>query len=328
MNPYAASDDDVSSTPPAPAALSGASSEGPRPATLPVVVNAGARQGERIAARLARVPGLAVRLRSPSRIGSTIRALLDEGAPRIALAGGDGTLRNAVSSFLDASAELALIPAGTLNHFARTAGIPLEAEAAARLARDGTAVPVDIGVLAGEPFLNFSSLGAYPLFVRLRHRMEPRLGYTLASAVALMRMVTRLRAFDVDVEVDGARKRYRSPLVLVAVGERTLPLAQLWRRAPNGERALHVLVVHGRPRRQLAAMARAAVARQGALPTLESSAVESQLARHCTVRPRGRARLVGADGELLRMQPPLEYRYAAGALRVVLPRGESGDQVL
>jgi diacylglycerol kinase (ATP) len=60
---------------------------------------------------------------------------------RVVLLGGDGSVHAAANSAADV--ELALIPAGGANNIARSLGIPLGFDAAARLAVEGFARPVD-----------------------------------------------------------------------------------------------------------------------------------------------------------------------------------------
>ena len=88
---------------------------------------------------------------------------------------------------LDGSAELAILPGGTLNHFARDLGISTEAAEALELAAEGCARGVDVGMVGGKLFLNTSSVGAYVRFVRVREHLESYLGYRLATALAAVR---------------------------------------------------------------------------------------------------------------------------------------------
>ena len=60
---------------------------------------------------------------------------------RVVLLGGDGSVHAAANAAFDA--EFALIPAGGANNIARSLGLPVDAHAAARLAVEGAARPVD-----------------------------------------------------------------------------------------------------------------------------------------------------------------------------------------
>jgi diacylglycerol kinase (ATP) len=67
---------------------------------------------------------------------------------RVVLLGGDGSLHAAANSA--ARVELALIPAGGANNITRSLGIPVAFDAAAKLAVEGGAAPID-GIAAWTP---------------------------------------------------------------------------------------------------------------------------------------------------------------------------------
>jgi undecaprenyl-diphosphatase len=131
-----------------------------------------------------------------------------KGAVVLGAAGGDGTISAAADVELAHDLPLLVIPAGTLNHFARALGIDTVADAL-DAARAGTGRIVDIaGVeVPGGPrraFVNNSSIGGYPEMVALRERLEDRLGKWPAAAVALA--VVLARATPTAVTIDGRRR--------------------------------------------------------------------------------------------------------------------------
>ena len=85
------------------------------------------------------------------------------------MAGGDGSVAAAAAVALEHGLPLAVIPAGTLNHFARDVGLETPQDAADAVV-SGQAVRVDVADVNGTPFLNTSSIGAYPEMVRRRDR--------------------------------------------------------------------------------------------------------------------------------------------------------------
>ncbi len=132
-------------------------------------------------------------------------------AEALGVAGGDGTVNAAAAAALAADLPLAVFPAGTLDHFARDAGLATPRDTAEAV-ESGHAVAVDIGWVAGDPdqpqgriFLNTASLGSYPELVELRERLEDYLGKWPALAVASARVLRRGR--PVEIEVDGELRR-------------------------------------------------------------------------------------------------------------------------
>ena len=73
-----------------------------------------------------------------------------EGGCRIAVAaGGDGTVNAVATAVLGRDVPLGVLPMGTLNHFAKDLGLPLDPAAAVRVMVQGTVRRVDVGVGGG-----------------------------------------------------------------------------------------------------------------------------------------------------------------------------------
>ena len=85
----------------------------------------------------------------------------ERGYDRVIAVGGDGTLNETAQALLHSSTALGLIPCGSGNGLARHLHLPLQAEAALRLAvSDDAAVRViDTGSANGKPFFNVMGLG-------------------------------------------------------------------------------------------------------------------------------------------------------------------------
>jgi diacylglycerol kinase family enzyme len=249
-------------------------------------------------------------------LARALREASTRGVRRVLVCGGDGTITAAATALAGSPVELAILPGGTLNHFARDHGIPTESRAALDLAGTAPARSVDAGEVNGVLFLNTSSVGAYVDFVRARERLEPWFGYRISSLLATIRIFAGLRGVDVFIEAGGVESSHHTPLVFVAVGERQLRFPGFGRREPAGARGLHVVVVRGRSRARVVALAIEAAARgfesATSTPRLESAIVEGF--RIEMRRPIAR---VSADGEITRSPVPLVYRLRRDHLRVV-----------
>ncbi|MDQ6888090.1 MAG: diacylglycerol kinase [Gemmatimonadota bacterium] len=292
----------------------------PSDTRIPTFVNPRAGSASGIVDALATRGGFDVRETPPERLPEAVRQALDEGASRVAVAGGDGTIGSAAAVLAGSDVELAVIPAGTLNHFAKFLRISSDATEASETAATGQLRRVDVAYVNDRLILNTSSVGGYVVFVRARERLESRLGYVLASAVAFVRIMARLRSFTVVVELDGLRRVFQTPLVFIAVGERELKLPSLGNRVEGGKRGLHVVVVRGKRRTRLLLLGIAVAARGlEALRHTSEAGIDSFVVDRCRIelrRPRG---VVGVDGELVPMIAPLEYRIARDELCVVVP---------
>jgi len=239
------------------------------------------------------------------------------GARRILVAGGDGTIATAAAALLGTDTELAILPGGTLNHFARDLGISTVAAEAVELAANPGTRQVDVGVVNGRVFLNTSSVGGYVRFVHTREKLEQHFGYRLSSMISAVRIATTLRRMGVEIEVEGRSRIFRTPLVFIGVGERELEFPVLGGRVKDGRRGLHIMVVKGRSRLRMLGIGAVAILR-GLKAVSRSGHFEDVIVDRATITMRGQG-WVALDGEIARLGTPLEYELRRGALSVVCP---------
>lgn len=288
------------------------------PRMIPAFLNAASGTADAARTALSEHGGFAISSVPPAEMQQAVRDAVAAGAQRILVAGGDGTIGIAASVLLGTATELAILPAGTLNHFARDLGLEGDASESLRVAVEGVARPVDVGLVNNRLFLNTSSVGAYVRFVRVREYLERRhFSYRVASAIAALRILFQFRRMAVKLEVDGTERIYRTPVVFIGVGQRELQLPVLGNRVANGRDGLHVMVVRGGTRARALAVGLGAVAR-GVTSMSKTPDFDSILVQKCTISRR-RDGLVAVDGELVRLDATLEYELRAGALRVVCP---------
>lgn len=192
----------------------------PEGAGLSIVVNTlGGSFTEETAAALQEVfPKAHINTVSPEEdLVLKIRETADvPGTKALGVWGGDGTVGAAAAAAVERSMPLLVLPGGTLNHFARDAGIGSLKEALTAASR-GEAALADIGIvtaergLAGNPevteliMLNTSSIGLYPNLVRRREQLQPALGKPLAGVVAMLR--TFAAGTPTTLTVDGRRHK-------------------------------------------------------------------------------------------------------------------------
>jgi len=292
---------------------------------IPAIVNVASGTADEARKVLEEGERFVVHAVQPDAIAEEVKALVRSGAKRILVSGGDGTIATAATVLMETQTELAILPGGTLNHFARDLGVSTEPAEALRLAAEGSCRDADVGRVNGSIFLNTSSVGAYVRFVRIRERLEHRFGYRFASFIAALRILLQNRLIAVELEVDGKQRIYRTPLVFIGVGERELQLPTLGSRVVNGKRGLHVMIVQGRTRARLLALALAAVSR-GVKSVARTPEFDSFLVDRCRITVR-RPQLVAVDGELVSMTSTLDYELLRDALCVVSPPRDSEELV-
>lgn len=253
----------------------------------------------------------------PCELDAALVRLAEQGVPRVAVAGGDGSMRTAAGALVGREIALAPIPAGTLNHFARRYGID-SLQAAARALAGGRVERVPVGLANGHVFLNTATIGLYADVVRRRERLRRWLGKWPAAALALALRLARPHWVEATLEAEGERHPRRTPLVWVGVGRRSFPFvheAEEPRRRPD----LEVIIPRPTTRVEILGILLRLFARivRGQRPA-EDPALEVVHARRLVIhaaRPIG----VTLDGEAFRWSSPLQLGVRDDALRLVLP---------
>ena len=291
----------------------------PRAAQIPAFVNPLSKRGPDALELLREDPRFELHETPPAHLREAIQRAVARGARRVLVSGGDGSIATAASALGEGATELAVVPGGTLNHFARDHGIPTDLREAADLAATSTHTTlVDLGRVNEFTFVNTSSVGAYVTFVRWRERLEPRWGYLASSLIAGARLLGRMRPLHVVLDVNGQSRRFRTSLVYFGAGERRLQLPSLGALVPDGGRGLHIVLVHGRVRARLIIFGLATTV-AGRRMLTSTSHVESMLVERCSIElPRSPAS-ISVDGEIVDVESPLDYELRRDALRVVVP---------
>jgi diacylglycerol kinase family enzyme len=255
-----------------------------------------------------------------SDINAAMRRAVEAGCETLLVGGGDGTINSGASAVVGRGIPLGVLPLGTLNHFAKDLGIPLEVDEAAKVVLQGVVCKVDVGEVNGRIFLNNSSLGVYPAIVRLREKYRATVGGKWLAALWAGLTVLRRRPFmAVRIIAEGEAIIRRTPLILVGNNEYQMAGIHAGSRESlaRGRLALYVLNAEQRP--GLLGLAWQ-VLLKGAEGVKE---VDLITVEEATVETRRRRLQVAADGEVFTLAAPLSYRIMPGALRVYVPEAAS-----
>src|SRR3954452_14360751 len=168
---------------------------------------------ERLDAALAALPDAdVVRIEPGVDLAERVAAAI--AADRVVVAaGGDGTV-NAVAQHMVGQGVLAVLPWGTLNHFATDLGVA-DPDVALETLRTGEVATVDAGRVDGRVFVNNVGLGLYPELVRTREQHEHRLGQFLATVRAALPVIFRAEPVCGTVVIDGEKQPLRAWIVFV-----------------------------------------------------------------------------------------------------------------
>ncbi|SFV29317.1 Diacylglycerol kinase family enzyme [Devosia crocina] len=146
--------------------------------------------------------------------GSDVLAAIKDAAhsadnDAVIAAGGDGTISSAAGIAYEAGKVLGILPAGTMNLFARALGVPLDIHQALRAVAEGEIGQVDLAMANGRPFVHQFGVGIHPRLVRIRDGMvyRSRVGKMLASLRAIAAAAVNPPRFEVTHDGAGERKQ-------------------------------------------------------------------------------------------------------------------------
>jgi diacylglycerol kinase family enzyme len=231
--------------------------------------------------------------------------------------GGDGTISAVASALIGTNKTLGVLPLGTLNHFAKDLGIPLDLEGAVRTVVQGTGKAVDVGEVNERYFLNNSSIGLYPEIVSRREREQQvrNVGKWHAMLRAFVAALREYRFVHVHVRTPAGEFHRTTPFVFIGNNQYSLDALGFGGRAALDRGTLCFWLARRTPP--------LGIVRLGLRALVGMLRGARDFEAHCgpsfDVVPRDTRVRVALDGETVVMKAPLHYRSRPGALRVMVP---------
>ncbi len=293
-----------------------------------IIINAtaGSSRGQELAIQISAIferngVQAGVEVANGKQVAGIARTMRDEHYDLIVAAGGDGTVSSVAAQIVGYDVALGVLPLGTLNHFARDLGIPLDLEEAAALICSGEARNVDVASVNERIFINNSSLGLYADQVRLRQVWRKRIGRWPALILASIVTLARFRYLRVTAKFNGKIVSRHCPLVLISNNEYKLEPGNLTERKQLDNSLLGIYLLRDEGRAGLLR-----IALQSFVYKLEEAAsFENDTAAEVVITTRQRRIHVALDGEVCKLNSPLRYSSMPGSLRVVAPKREESQ---
>ena len=237
---------------------------------------------------------------------------VEDGADLLGVAGGDGTQALVAGVAAEHGIPLLVISAGTRNHFALDLGLDREDPSRCLDAlQDGVELQVDLGFIAGRPFVNNASFGAYAAVVQSPAYRDDKRNTTMQMLPDLLagHQGPHLVARAGEVTINAPQAVLVSNNVY-GMGD----IAGLGRRArlDRGNLGLFAVTVTS------------AVQAAGLVRGTQSRGLTRLTEREVVVDADAAQIPVGVDGEALVLDTPVRCTVQPGALRVRVPRDRPG----
>lgn len=197
----------------------------------------------------------------PGDIEQSLVRLAPDGKDTVIVAGGDGSVHEAVNGLLSSGSEarLAVIPVGTGNDFAKATGVPLDwqratTELTARLLQDGPFRRIDAGRFNNRYFANGAGVGFDAVVTRIARSYTVPMGdvvYLLAVLQALKPGVA-----SPAMRIVGETELWHGPLTLanVANGPYIGGMFHIAPHADPGDGVLDLVIAEPVTRRRVLAL--------------------------------------------------------------------------
>lgn len=252
------------------------------------------------------------------------RAARRDDVDGIVAGGGDGTISAAASIAWRNGVALGVVPAGTMNLFARSLKVPLDIWQALEVLAFGELDNIDIASANGRPFIHQFSAGLHARMVRYRnsYSYRSRLGKMGASTRAALGVVFNPPEFEVEFEAAGMKETRRVSAISVSnnpFGEYALLYADNLRSGELGFYTAKPLKPLGVARLAID-MLRGKFRENDAVMVLHPAEVHLHFPKL-----RAKANCV-MDGELLPLERDITIKLHPGELKVLVKQGLAAQE--
>jgi diacylglycerol kinase family enzyme len=254
---------------------------------------------------------------SGDKISAEVKKALNKGSEIIAVSGGDGSISSAAGVLINSDVPLAVIPSGTLNHFAKDTGTPLDIEEAVKNINEGKIIKVDMGEVNGKYFINNSSVGLYPKIVKHRDREIKKEGSGKWTAMgrAIINVFKKMPMIDVRIKSDFTKIICSTPFVFIGNNEYYTDLFNAGAREnlTGGKLSLFYPTWTGR----------FTLLRFAFLALIDKLKDQKDFhmidTEEIKIETKYKELEVAVDGEVFHMKTPLYYKIHPRALNIIIP---------
>lgn len=260
-----------------------------------------------------------VRVVSGERVGEAADEAVRSGVDAVLAGGGDGTIRAVAARLAGGPIPLGVLPVGTLNHFARDLGIPVDLPGAVRVIAEGRVHALDVGEVNGEIFVNNSVLGFYAPVVKVRdrERQERRRGKWAATISAAWKVLPRHPPLRIRVHIGGEELVRDTLFAFIGNNEYEMSAFSYGARSRLDSGNLYLYIAKIRDGLGLAGLLLLSLFKD----VKGTDRLDCLSAPELTIEMEQRTVPVYLDGEVTVLETPLRYRTRVKDLRVILPEG-------
>ena len=238
------------------------------------------------------------------------------GSSDVIVAGGDGTINEAIQGLAGTKARLAIIPRGTANVLARELGLPLDDKQAVKIAAEGKSRQIYLGVAIDETTQerrNFVLMAGIGLDASVVRRVQPSLKKRIGKGAFWVSGLSHLATWNPRpfiLEING--QKYTSTFAAIGKAAKYGGDLAITPGARLDQPEFEICIIDTRSRLRYLHLLSQAM-RNG----MPRNTAEVQFVNAVSVRAHGDAQ-VQIDGELIG-HLPMRFEIAPHSLTVIVP---------
>lgn len=230
--------------------------------------------------------------------------------------GGDGTVRSVAELAYKNKIVFGTIPAGTLNHFAKTVGLPQKtSDALDVLYFKHQIMLIDVGMVNGNIFVNNSSVGMYSKLVIKREQWQQKFSKPVALVMSAIWQIFHISRTHYIVKNDSLRIDGKFSLIMVGNGVYKYTKGTFGRSTLNGDK-LSLYLFGGTNIYQVF---------RSLIHLISGKKYKHRVFTHknlteLTLITSKKQLSVALDGEVQQMASPISYKIEHDALKILAPK--------
>jgi len=252
-----------------------------------------------------------------SEVEKKVKQLMDTDIDVIVAAGGDGTVSLIAGILAGSKTLLGVLPLGTLNHFAKDIGMPLDIKEAAEVIAKKNIKKIDMVEINGRRFINNSSIGLYPHIVKKRDKDQKinKSNKWLAMFFAAIETLKKFPTFNVTISSEGNAVHLTTSFVFVGNNKYKMEFFNPGIRDRLDEGLLTLCITRCKTRWCMIRLSFKAIFNM----LHNEKDFEKYFVDEVTLNTRKNNLAISMDGEVVYMNSPLTYKIFPKLLSVIVP---------
>jgi len=233
------------------------------------------------------------------------------------VAGGDGTARLVIQQLISQQIPIAILPRGTFNLFAKEIGYPNNLEDVIKIILNNKTKLIDVGQLNHLVFINHSSIGFYSRILKLRKKHKEFIGKNklLKVLFTAFNLFKALPFYDLKLKIAENSMVLRSCLIFIGNNYHFTNLLDFGDRKSLTAGVLSVYILKCKNRWEIFVCMLSII-----FHTFDKEKYITHFLTHnIELSTRSKFSNVVVDGELFKLECPLNYAIIKKQLQVFVP---------